>query len=81
MDEQNSQEAVSEAVNSNAAVEQYDETSTEGRKRKRQEQALARSRNTIKHKGLVLLNTGNGKGKTTAALGLLMRSGDRIYVW
>lgn len=70
MDEQSSQDE----ANINEAVEQYDETSTEGRKRKRQEQAIARSRNTIKHKGLVILNTGNGKGKTTAALGLLMRS-------
>lgn len=74
MDKQNSHEVVSEVVNNNDAAEQYDETSTEGRKRKRQEQALARSRNTIKRKGLVILNTGNGKGKTTAALGLLMRS-------
>jgi len=34
-------------------------------------------------KGLVILNTGNGKGKTTAALGMLMRAhghGQRICV-
>lgn len=68
MDEQIPQDAVK------ADPEHYDETSAEGRKRKRQEQALARSQNTIKHKGLVIVNTGNGKGKTTAALGLLMRS-------
>jgi cob(I)alamin adenosyltransferase len=70
LDEQHSQVT----VNNTDAIEQYDETSTEGRKRKRQEQAVARSRNMIKRKGLVILNTGNGKGKTTAALGLLMRS-------
>ena len=50
-----------------------DELSEEGRARKRQEQADARARGHSGHKGLVIVNTGNGKGKTTAALGLLMR--------
>ncbi len=50
-----------------------DELSEEGRARKRQEQADARARGHAGRKGLVIVNTGNGKGKTTAALGLLMR--------
>ncbi len=54
--------------------ETYDQQSAEGRSHKRQEQAEARARGKKSRKGLVILNTGNGKGKTTAALGLLMRS-------
>lgn len=50
-----------------------DELSDEGRARKRQEQADARTRGRAGRKGLVIVNTGNGKGKTTAALGLLVR--------
>ena len=53
---------------------EIDELSEEGRARKRQEQADARTRGSAGRKGLVIINTGNGKGKTTAALGLLMRS-------
>ncbi|GAC1430470.1 MAG: cob(I)yrinic acid a,c-diamide adenosyltransferase [Ktedonobacteraceae bacterium] len=53
--------------------EESDELSDEGRARKRQEQADARARGRAGRKGLVIVNTGNGKGKTTAALGLLMR--------
>ncbi len=52
---------------------EIDELSDEGRARKRQEQAGARARGRAGRKGLVIVNTGNGKGKTTAALGLLMR--------
>ncbi len=54
--------------------EEIDELSDEGRARIRQEQAEARARSKAGRKGLVIVNTGNGKGKTTAALGLLMRS-------
>lgn len=36
-----------------------------------QEQRLAKA---SKEKGLIIVNTGNGKGKTTAALGMVMRS-------
>jgi cob(I)alamin adenosyltransferase len=53
--------------------EEIDDLSDEGRARKRQEQAEARARGKAGRKGLVIVNTGNGKGKTTAALGLLMR--------
>lgn len=39
-----------------------------------------RPRNKLK-KGLVIVNTGNGKGKTTAAMGLVLRSaGNRMNV-
>ena len=41
------------------------------RRKEVQEQRLA-ARN--KEKGLIVVNTGNGKGKTTAALGMVMRS-------
>src|SRR5271157_300180 len=54
--------------------EEIDELSDEGRARIRQEQAEARARSKAGRKGLVIVNTGNGKGKTTAALGLLMRN-------
>ncbi|MBA2395214.1 MAG: cob(I)yrinic acid a,c-diamide adenosyltransferase [Ktedonobacteraceae bacterium] len=53
---------------------EIDELSEEARAQKRQEQAAARTRVKAGRKGLVIVNTGNGKGKTTAALGLLMRS-------
>jgi len=41
------------------------------RRKEVQEQRLA---DKIDHKGLIIVNTGNGKGKTTAALGMVMRS-------
>jgi len=50
-----------------------DELSDEARARKRQMLSEARVKRAPK-KGLVIVNTGNGKGKTTAALGLLMRA-------
>ncbi len=40
-------------------------------------QTAKQKRRTSKKKGLVILNTGNGKGKTTAALGILMRAWGR----
>jgi cob(I)alamin adenosyltransferase len=51
-----------------------DDLSPEGRARKRQEQADARQRGVAGRRGLVIVYTGKGKGKTTAALGLLMRA-------
>lgn len=41
------------------------------RRKEVQEQRLA---DKIAEKGLIIVNTGNGKGKTTAALGMVMRS-------
>jgi cob(I)alamin adenosyltransferase len=60
-----------EAPATDAASE---DLSDEGRARKRAEQQAARQRVDRHGKGLVIVNTGNGKGKTTAALGLLMRA-------
>jgi cob(I)alamin adenosyltransferase len=48
--------------------------SDEGRARQKAAQAAARGTRT---KGLLIVNTGNGKGKTTAALGLLLRAWGR----
>ena len=41
------------------------------------EEVRANVRRAKKKKGLVIVNTGNGKGKTTAALGVMMRSWGR----
>ncbi len=50
------------------------ELSEEGRARIRQEQAEKRAQRRRTQTGIVILNTGDGKGKTTAALGVLLRS-------
>ena len=54
----------------------YDLTD-EGRAKLRASQAAARRRSDRRSKGLVIVHTGNGKGKTTAALGLVMRAWGR----
>lgn len=66
MEEQMSQDADSEYT-------PLDELSEEGRAQIRKEQADKRARR-LPPKGLVIVNTGNGKGKTTAALGVLFRA-------
>jgi cob(I)alamin adenosyltransferase len=50
-----------------------DELSEEGRAQIRKEQADKRA-HRLPPRGLVIVNTGNGKGKTTAALGVLFRA-------
>ncbi|HEX4208245.1 MAG TPA: cob(I)yrinic acid a,c-diamide adenosyltransferase [Ktedonobacteraceae bacterium] len=50
------------------------ELSAEGRAQIRQEQADARAQRRRGHTGIVIVNTGDGKGKTTAALGVLFRA-------
>ena len=51
--------------------------SDEGRARLRASQASARRRADRQARGLVIVYTGDGKGKTTAALGLVMRAWGR----
>ena len=65
------EENVTHEIAQEAEVEELTE---EGRTRIRQELAAARANRQPGKKGLTLVYTGNGKGKTTAALGVLMRA-------
>ena len=56
-------------VNTEMTAEQYRQK-MQRRKEVQQQRVAAASR----EKGLIVVNTGNGKGKTTAALGMVMRS-------
>lgn len=57
--------------------EPVEDLSEEARAQIREGLAAARRRPDRHAKGLVIVNTGDGKGKTTAALGILMRSWGR----
>lgn len=53
----------------NLTAEQYQK-----KMQRRQEVQAQRIDQAIAEKGLIIVNTGNGKGKTTAALGMVLRS-------
>jgi cob(I)alamin adenosyltransferase len=55
----------------------HPELTAEGRAQIREEQRAARNRADRRAQGLVIVNTGDGKGKTTAALGVLTRAWGR----
>ncbi len=65
------EENVTHEIAQEAEVEELTE---EGRARIRQELAAVRANRQPGKKGLTLVYTGNGKGKTTAALGVLLRA-------
>ncbi len=56
-------------MESNLTAEQYKQ-----KMQRRQEIQAKRIDRSIKEKGLIIVNTGTGKGKTTAALGMVLRS-------
>ncbi len=60
-----------------AASDLYPELTDEGRAQIRAEQRAMRQRPDRRAQGLVIVNTGDGKGKTTAALGILTRAWGR----
>ncbi len=55
----------------------HPELTDEGRAQIREEQRAVRQRTDRRAQGLVIVNTGDGKGKTTAALGILTRAWGR----
>lgn len=60
---------IDEVMSSNLNNEQYRKKMQ--RRKQVQDQRIAQA---IPEKGLIIINTGNGKGKTTAALGMVLRS-------
>ncbi len=60
---------IDEVMSSSLSSEQYRKKMQ--RRKEVQEQRIAQA---VPEKGLIIVNTGNGKGKTTAALGMVLRS-------
>jgi cob(I)alamin adenosyltransferase len=60
---------IDEVISSSTSHEQHRKKMQ--RRKEVQEQRIAQ---TVPEKGLIIVNTGNGKGKTTAALGMVLRS-------
>jgi cob(I)alamin adenosyltransferase len=60
---------IDEVMSSSLSNEQYRQKMQ--RRKEVQEKRIAQA---VPEKGLIIVNTGNGKGKTTAALGMVMRS-------
>ncbi|MFH7030124.1 MAG: cob(I)yrinic acid a,c-diamide adenosyltransferase [Heteroscytonema crispum UTEX LB 1556] len=60
---------IDEIISSSTSNEQHRKKMQ--RRKEVQEQRIAQ---TMPEKGLIIVNTGNGKGKTTAALGMVLRS-------
>ncbi|BAZ11340.1 cob(I)alamin adenosyltransferase [Calothrix sp. NIES-4071] len=72
MENGNWEESTSDAAVAEAAGltdEQYNK-----KMQRRKEVQDKRIENAISEKGLIIVNTGNGKGKTTAALGMVLRA-------
>jgi cob(I)alamin adenosyltransferase len=60
---------IDEIMSANLTNEQYQQKMQ--RRKEVQERRIA---SAVPEKGLIIVNTGNGKGKTTAALGMVLRS-------
>jgi cob(I)alamin adenosyltransferase len=66
---------VTEATSGESPVEApLEDSSEQGREAKRAEKDTTRRRRDRSARGLVIVNTGDGKGKTTASLGVLLRA-------